>query len=93
MRLSFLGDTLVVGGVIDVDAAPWLDRALLRCDDSRPVDVDLGEVDFIDSAGLRCLLLASRRAHSHGTVMRITAKSESVSRLLELTGTDVLFAD
>lgn len=93
IRLTFIGDTLVVAGVIDVDGAPWFDRALLRCDDVSPVEVDLGAVEFIDSAGLRCLLLAGRRARSRGTVLRVTQVSEPVTRLLELTGTDVMFAD
>jgi len=91
MTIDFAGTRLIVGGVVDVAGSPWLDRAMLQVDDQQPVEIDLSGVEFIDSSGLRCLLLGARRAHSRGTRLRVVAMSECVARLVELTGTAHLF--
>lgn len=91
ITLEFVGNCLHVGGIVDVAGSPWLDRALLRLDEHDPVDIDLSAVKFIDSSGLRCLLLGARRAHSRSATLRLVAVSDPVARLLELTGTEQLF--
>jgi len=51
--------------------------------------LDLSEVEFIDSSGLRALLKIHNR---HGGLIRLGPVSTAVERLLDLTGTAELFA-
>ncbi len=61
---------IVVHGDIDVAGGPILEVALVDDEnDNSQVVIDLGDVSFIDSSGLRCLLGASRRARDRGTTV------------------------
>lgn len=78
---------LVVHGDVDVAGGPILEAALLKSQSTSQVIIDLGDVFFIDSSGLRCLLGASRRAHEHGTNVVLRHVGNEVLRLLQITGT------
>jgi anti-anti-sigma factor len=52
------------------------------------VILDLSEVKYINSAGLRELVLMMERARRAGTTLAIANPSERVSRVLELVGLD-----
>ena len=52
------------------------------------VILDLSEVKYINSAGLRELVLMMERARHAGTTLAIANPSERVSRVLELVGLD-----
>jgi anti-anti-sigma factor len=54
------------------------------------VVADLSGTRFCDSAGVRNLLLAHRRAAESGVELRLAAASEPVLRVLELVGVDQL---
>ncbi len=55
------------------------------------VVVDLGGLAFIDSSGLRVLLLADARARERGYELVLLPGQESVQRVFEMTGAlDVL---
>ena len=54
--------------------------------------VDLGEVSFVDSAGLRCLLLARQRLAERGETLVLRRSSTAVRRLFRLAGVSSLFA-
>jgi len=58
---------IMVHGDIDVAGGPILDAAILDRENDGSVVIDLGDVFFIDSSGLRSLLGASRRARSRGS--------------------------
>jgi anti-anti-sigma factor len=81
------GGAIVVHGDIDVAGGPVLDAAIAACESSDAVVVDLADVFFIDSSGLRGLLAASRRAEERGTVVILRAVGAEVARLLQITGT------
>ena len=81
------GGMIVVHGDIDVAGGPILEAALLRSETEGPVVIDLGDVSFIDSSGLRSLLAASRRARARGTTVSLRQVGAEVRRLLEITGT------
>ena len=49
------------------------------------VEIDLGGVLFMDSSGLRALIVAERAVTEAGATMRVTAASEPVRRLFEMT--------
>ena len=78
---------LDVGAVGDVDAA--LTAALER---GTPIVVDLVDVAFIDSTGMRTMIDARRRSRDLGIRMVcVCPDNAAVWRLLELTGTSGFF--
>lgn len=86
------GGAIVVHGDIDVAGGPILEAAILERENEGPVVIDLGDVFFIDSSGLRSLLDASRRAHDRGTMVVLRDVGSEVLRLLEITGTTEHFS-
>lgn len=80
------GTTVSVVGEIDSSNCEQLQAVLTDQANTGQVDVDLSEVSFIDSSGLRALLLGHRVIGEAGGRMRITAASENVRRLFEITG-------
>jgi anti-anti-sigma factor len=76
-------------GELDIATADALTGALdeaLRSDADRVV-LDLSAVSFIDSAGIRCLLLATAASEAVGDKLRVRREhSEQVTRLLDLIG-------
>lgn len=50
------------------------------------LEVDLAAVTFIDSSGLRALIVGQRAMVDAGGALRVTSASESVRRLFEITG-------
>ncbi len=83
---------LVVHGDIDMAGGPVLEASILEREASCPIVIDLADVSFIDSSGLRSLLGASRRAESRDAVVTLRRVGPEVMRLLEITGTTDLFA-
>jgi anti-anti-sigma factor len=80
---------LSVAGELDIATAPEL---CARLDASRTTRrprllVDLSDVDFCDSTGLRALLGAASEVRAHGGSFAIVcAPSGGVARLLEIIG-------
>jgi anti-anti-sigma factor len=74
-------------GELDIDAAPDLERALLR---SRPagqrVVLDLSELQFMDSTGLRVLLRARAAAEAGRWEICLRDVPSNIQRLFDMTG-------
>ncbi|MGZ4724964.1 MAG: STAS domain-containing protein [Ilumatobacteraceae bacterium] len=84
---------IVVHGDIDVAGGPILEAALLKGENNDDqVVIDLADVSFIDSSGLRCLLGASRRARDRGTSVVLRHVGNEALRLLQITGTTTQFS-
>lgn len=86
------GVCVAVAGEVDIDTAPRLRRALdaaLR--EADRVDLDLGAVTFLDSAGLSALIATQQSAVAAGVTFRLQHVPPPVRLLLALTGVDVLF--
>jgi anti-anti-sigma factor len=49
--------------------------------------LDLSDLSFIDSSGLRVLLLADGRARESGRELVLTRSTDAVQRVFEMTGT------
>lgn len=81
--------TLVLRGEIDVASAVELRLALSEAlsTDLAGIVVDLAGVDFIDSSGLRTLLVAQDQAASNGHTMILRHVPPQARRLFELSGT------
>ena len=78
------GIVLVVSGELDWCSAPRLDRELERVWQSEVeiVILDLRGVEFLDSSGLACVILADRHARQRGRRLGIV-EGGRVRELLE----------
>lgn len=80
-------------GELDLSCTRQMEERFAAIDEQAParVVVDLGGLEFIDSSGLRMLLLADTRAREHGYELVLRAAREPVQRVFEMTGAlDVL---
>ncbi len=59
---------------------------------SGPIEIEMTEVAFIDSSGVRALLRLHEAAVSSGRTMRVRSMSPDVRRLLDLIGVTELLA-
>jgi anti-sigma B factor antagonist len=85
--------TLTLRGELDLASARQLEEGLAAIDEQTPmrVTIDLGGLAFIDSSGLRALLLADTRARERGYELVLLPGQEPVQRVFEMTGAlDVL---
>lgn len=78
---------IVVHGDIDMAGGPLLEASILQQESDTPTVIDVQDVFFIDSSGLRSLLDASRRARTRDTEVVLRSIGPEVARLLEITGT------
>src|ERR1700712_3088469 len=88
-RADVDGDrTLIIRGEIDFDDVDDLRAQLSSAmrESPSPTMVDLSEVAFIDSSGIRELVEANREAPSLGTELVLVAPSKVCCRVLEITG-------
>jgi anti-sigma B factor antagonist len=76
-------------GELDVSSAPVLEHAIRELRDSgfEHVIVDLRDVCFLDSTGLRLLLDLSSAARADAHRIELIAGPPEVQRVFELTGT------
>ena len=74
-------------GELDLASTPIFERALEDAElDTAPLVVlDLDELEFVDSTGLRIILLAHERSRERGQEFAITPGSPQVQRLLSIT--------
>ena len=79
-------NALAAAGQIDSHTSPMLDEALTPLDATAEVEIDLAEVTFIDSSGLRILVRTHNRQRDNGGTLTIVAPSEAVCRLFDITG-------
>ncbi len=75
-------------GEIDLALAPEAERLIAEAEAREPgkLVIDLREVTFMDSSGLRILLTALRRAEEAGRGFALVKGGDTVNRLLEVTG-------
>lgn len=93
-------NTTVEGGTATLKASGELDiytssRLLALTEQlcTRDVDeivVDADHLSFVDSAGLRALVLAHDRAMGQGIDLRVGAASDALDKVLAMTGLDEL---
>ena len=95
MELKRENATLRVAGRVDAVVAPELRGAVLGMVSDNPgtaVVADLAAVDFIDSAGLACLVQGMKHARQQGGDLRLVApESGDAFRVFELTRFDRVF--
>lgn len=79
---------LALRGELDLAGAPLLERSLLDLERQMPrrLVIDLGDLRFIDSTGLRLLLAANTRAQERGGELVLRPGDATVQRVFDVTG-------
>ncbi|MGN1150622.1 MAG: STAS domain-containing protein [Lachnospiraceae bacterium] len=83
--------TMKLGGRLDTTTAPELEKAFEEnMDVSKDLILDMKELEYISSAGLRVLLAAQKKMNQSGK-MKLTGVSDEVMEVFEITGfSDIL---
>ena len=81
---------VILSGELDISTAQRLEDDLRRIEADRPelVVLDLQQLTFMDSTGLRLLITADSRAREEGRRFAIVQGNEMVQRVMRLTRLD-----
>ncbi|HTA14343.1 MAG TPA: STAS domain-containing protein [Solirubrobacteraceae bacterium] len=83
-------DRIVLGlhGELDLLGAPLLQQQIDQVEQDAPaiVVLDLQDLQFVDSAGLRVILAAHERSRQQGREFALTRGTEQVQRLFTIAG-------
>jgi anti-sigma B factor antagonist len=79
---------LVANGEIDASSANTFEAAANQALAEAPtaIEIDLADVGFIDSSGLRAIISLSNRAKEQRVEISVTGLSAAARRVLEITG-------
>ena len=89
MKKTDAQTVIEVSGRLDTSTAPVLDKTIVEnIAEETNLVLDLKELAYISSAGLRVLLSAQKRMQKHGS-MKLKNVCEEVMEVFEMTG----FAD
>ncbi len=82
--------SLNVGGEIDLATVDELTSAIkkVQANEGSNLLVDLTGTDFMDSTGLKTLVVASREFGEAGRAFALAVKPGPIARLIELSGVD-----
>ena len=81
------GVTLCVEGRIDTNTSPALQKAILEAFQTvKKLTLDMAQVPYISSAGLRVLLIGQKTASSKGGVMEVRNVTPPVKEILDCVG-------
>ncbi len=77
-------------GELDLASAPLLQSEIESAEEgaAQPVVLDLENLEFIDSTGLRIILAAHERSQERGQTLALTRGSQQVQRIMAITGID-----
>jgi anti-anti-sigma factor len=89
-QTTVTGDVAVVvmAGELDVAGSGLLERELERIavdHEPRRIVLDMSELDFMDSTGLRLVVLANQRAAAAGRQLTLVKGPTDVHRVFEIT--------
>jgi anti-sigma B factor antagonist len=79
---------LELHGELDLLGAPQLDQEIEKVEQGAPpiLVLDLEDLQFVDSAGLRVILIAHQRTQQQGRELALTRGTEQVQRLFTIAG-------
>ncbi len=84
--------TAAVKGSLDTLTSPALEKELgPALEGMTELVVDLKDLEYISSAGLRILIGAARQLHAGGGKMSVVNTREDVLKIFSLTGLDTIF--
>jgi anti-sigma B factor antagonist len=81
---------LRLDGELDLASVPTLEDAIedTRLEDATEIVFDLRGLEFIDSTGLRAILLQDKRSTERGQAFALVRGPEQVQRLMNVTHLD-----
>jgi len=81
---------LSLGGELDLASAPRLQRSAEKLLEGEPrrLVVDISDLSFIDSSGLRVLIGLHERALREGWEFRVVRPPEQVLKIFQISGID-----
>ncbi len=80
------GNTIVLSGRLDTVTAPQLEAELEKIlSDSDALVLDMANLEYISSAGLRVILKAQKTMNTKGT-MKLIHVGESIMEVFDITG-------
>jgi len=89
--------TIALAGEMDLANAPDVERELIRVEatNATKIVIDLSELTFMDSTGIRLLITAHARSRTDGDRLLLVRPPARVFRVLTIAGVDGLlpFAD
>ena len=84
--------TIEVEGKLTVQSAPDLEAAIGALPANiMDVDIDLEDLDYISSAGLRVLVSAQKMLSQRGGTLRLLSPNDDVSDVFDMTGLSEVF--
>ena len=83
---------IALEGRLDINTSPDLEDLIKdEPDEIRGIVLDMGEMNYISSAGLRVVLLMLKQMNKAGKTMKLINVTDPVYEVFELTGfTDIL---
>jgi len=86
-------EVISVSGRVDSTTAPEFENALKGALDSgrHHIVLDLSDVDYMSSAGLRAMVSALKSARHHNGDLRLANPSPRVAEVLQLAGLTTIF--
>ena len=94
IKQSKVGDRVIVSvnGRIDTNTAPsFLEYLNGVMPGLKELEIDLADVDYISSAGLRVILFAQKTMNGQGSSLFVSHVNSDIMETFELTGfTDIL---
>jgi anti-sigma B factor antagonist len=81
---------VALAGELDLASAPQIEEELDRIEQENPsmILLDLRELEFMDSTGLRAILTADARAREAGRRFVVVRGSKNIQRVFEVTRLD-----
>lgn len=78
---------LVVKGRLDTNTAPELEKVALEdLEGVKKLQIDLGELDYISSAGLRVILMLHKTMTGKGAALTVCHPKDEVMEVFDMTG-------
>jgi anti-anti-sigma factor len=84
---------IAVSGRVDAATAPQFEAQLLEliAEGRLRIVIDLADLDYINSAGLRALLVAGKRLKRQGGRLLLAAPRDPVRQVLRISGFSTMF--
>ena len=84
--------TFTLSGRVNAESSPeFQDKLITAFNEAKEIIIDIKEIAYISSAGLRVLLMGQKTAKIKDSSMTITGASKEIMRVFEMTGlSDIL---
>ena len=82
------GDQLIIAlkGRLDTNTAPELEKSVGDLKEVKVLKVDLTDLDYISSAGLRVILTLHKNMSSNGAKLIVAHPKDEVMEVFDMTG-------